>query len=159
MNNKVLGFVSLYALRSVLFVLSLWVLCGSVYAAADSSVRYIDFDSGNDSNPGTRNAPWKHHPWDTNAGGKSASAREIDTYIFRKGVIYRGTLEASESGTEDTPIRLTTEAGWGNGPAVLSGSTAYTNGWNRCPENMTFSSLLPCTLLIFMPLVTPGPST
>ena len=141
MNKKVLGCATLYAVRTVLFVLSLLALGGSVHAAADTSVRYIDFDSGNDSNPGTRDAPWKHHPWDANAGVTSASAWEIRTYVFRKGVTYRGTLEASESGTKDIPIRLTTEAGWGNGPAVLSGSTAYSDGWNRCPENVTL--LLP----------------
>src|SRR5690349_10135778 len=33
-----------------------------------SSLRYIDFDAGNDENDGTTNlAPWKHHPWDSQA--------------------------------------------------------------------------------------------
>ena len=32
---------------------------------AGESVRYIDFDGGNDANDGTsKQTPWKHHPWD-----------------------------------------------------------------------------------------------
>ena len=59
MNNKVLGSVSLSDLRSVLFVLTLLALSGSVNAAADTGVSYIDFDSGNDSNPGKRDSPYE----------------------------------------------------------------------------------------------------
>ena len=108
----------------------------AVQAAAGAGVRYIDFDNGDDTGPGTRAAPWKHHPWDANAGSLSASARGIKTYIFKKGVTYRGLLEASESGTKNNPIRLTTEAGWGKGPAVLAGSEAYVDGWSRCSEKV-----------------------
>ena len=37
-----------------------------------ASLRYIDFDAGNDENDGTTNqAPWKHHPWDSQATGKA----------------------------------------------------------------------------------------
>src|SRR6059036_1543554 len=57
------------------------------------SVRYIDFETGDDANSGAVPAtPWKHHPWDPNATGKSAksaSTREVHTYIFKRGVLYR----------------------------------------------------------------------
>ncbi len=37
---------------------------------AGRSVRYIDFESGDDANDGLgKQTPWKHHPWDTNAAG------------------------------------------------------------------------------------------
>src|SRR5690242_1047095 len=38
------------------------------------SIRYIDFENGDDNNAGTsKSSPWKHHPWDVNATGKSAA--------------------------------------------------------------------------------------
>lgn len=133
------------SVRVVLIVLGLSTLVVSSYAASDTDIgtRYIDFDSGHDSNLGTRSAPWKHHPWDKNAKEVSLSARGVNTYIFKKGVTYRGVLEASESGIKGAPIRLTTESGWGNGLAILSGSIAYSDGWVSCPENI--SVLLPHT--------------
>jgi len=33
-----------------------------------ASIRYIDFEAGNDDNAGdSKEKPWKHHPWDANA--------------------------------------------------------------------------------------------
>src|SRR5947207_3168555 len=38
------------------------------------SIRYIDFEAGDDSNSGDApGTPWKHHPWDPQAAGKSAA--------------------------------------------------------------------------------------
>ena len=35
-----------------------------------ASVRYIDFEAGDDAKDGlTKETAWKHHPWDPNAGG------------------------------------------------------------------------------------------
>ena len=62
------------------------------------SVRYIDFDAGDDANAGTREKPWKHHPWDPAAKDKAAACTGIHTYVFRCGVIYRGALVVKESG-------------------------------------------------------------
>ena len=43
---------------------------------AGGSVRYIDFASGNDANDGlSHETPWKHHPWDPNAGDKARVCR------------------------------------------------------------------------------------
>jgi hypothetical protein len=94
------------------------------------TVRYIDFEGGSDDNPGTRARPWKHHPWDENAGGNAAGAQGVDTYVFKGGVTYRGRLVAQESGQPDNPVRLTSDPSWGEGEAVLSGSETVT-GWQR----------------------------
>ena len=41
---------------------------------AGESVRYIDFKGGSDANDGrSREAPWKHHPWDPEATGQAAA--------------------------------------------------------------------------------------
>ncbi|HNY29114.1 MAG TPA: right-handed parallel beta-helix repeat-containing protein, partial [Candidatus Sumerlaeota bacterium] len=95
------------------------------------SVRYLDFDSGSDTNDGlTKQTPWKHHPWDPNATGQAATAKGSLTFVFKQGVDYRGELNAKESGTAEAPITLTRDPSWGTGPAVISGSEAVT-GWTR----------------------------
>jgi hypothetical protein len=73
-----------------------------------ASVRYIDFEGGDDTNDGlSKRSPWKHHPWDPGAGGKAAACTGTHTYVFKQGVDYRGELNAHESGTADAPILLT----------------------------------------------------
>ena len=98
---------------------------------AGSSVRYIDYDTGNDDNPGTRTQPWKHHPWDAQATGKSAQCTGIQTYVFKRGVVYRGALVAKESGRPGNPIRLTSDPSWGKGDASLYGSKRISGAWTR----------------------------
>jgi hypothetical protein len=96
-----------------------------------ASPRYIDFHAGNDDNDGTTSqAPWKHHPWDSQATGKAKVCRGIHTYVFKGGVDYRGELTVSEAGKPGDPIRLTRDPGWGHGPAVLCGSERIT-GWKK----------------------------
>ena len=99
------------------------------YVAGDS-IRCIDYEGGNDANPGTREQPWKHHPWDSAATDKAAAARGIDTYVFKRGVMYRGELVVRESGKPDHPIRLTSDPTWGEGAASIVGSEHVT-GWRR----------------------------
>lgn len=99
---------------------------------AGESVRYIDYETGDDSNAGTKAAPWKHHPWDTNATADAAQCEGAHTYVFKRGVIYRGVLVADESGEPGNPIRLTTDPSWGTGHAAFYGSIRITNGWKRC---------------------------
>jgi hypothetical protein len=96
--------------------------------------RYIDYESGADGNPGTRERPWKHHPWDPDATGEAAKATGIDTYCFRRGAVYRGVLAARDSGTDERPIRLTVDPSWGEGEASLWGSVRVQGGWRRCTE-------------------------
>lgn len=100
---------------------------------AGRSQRHIDFDAGDDTNPGTRAAPWKHHPWDPDAAANARdAASEVHTFVFKGGVTYRGNFVIPESarGTAENPIRLTRDPSWGDGPAVLNGAEVVT-GWER----------------------------
>jgi hypothetical protein len=99
------------------------------YVAGDV-VRYIDFENGRDGNPGTREKPWKRHPWDRRAGGRSAAHQGPTTYVFKRGVTYRGELRPDESGTADRPIRLTSDPTWGRDEARFYGSQQVTR-WTR----------------------------
>ncbi|NOY83204.1 MAG: hypothetical protein GXP31_19595, partial [Kiritimatiellaeota bacterium] len=99
-----------------------------------NSLRCIDFENGDDANPGTRAQPWKHHPWDENASGRAAACRGVHTYCFKRGVVYRGALIAKESGNPGDPIRLTVDPSWGTGRAALYGSVRIAGGWKRCTE-------------------------
>ena len=102
---------------------------------AGKSTRYIDFDSGNDANSGTaKQTAWKHHPWDPNATGQAKVCKGTHTYVFKQGVVYRGELEANESGTPESPIILTRDPSWGTGPAVICGSETVT-GWKQGTDN------------------------
>ena len=90
---------------------------------AGESIRYIDFESGNDANDGlSKQNPWKHHPWDPNATGQAKAGKGAQPIVFKQGVIYRGELEVNESGTAASPIILTRDPSWGTGPAVICGS-------------------------------------
>ncbi|UCD50793.1 MAG: hypothetical protein JSW27_25125 [Phycisphaerales bacterium] len=96
------------------------------------SVRYIDYEAGNDSNDGlTPQTPWRHHPWDSQASGNVRQCKGIHTYVFKRGVYYRGTMHARESGDEGDPIRLTSDPAWGEGEAVISGGHRITSGWRK----------------------------
>jgi hypothetical protein len=96
-------------------------------------VRYIDFASGDDDNPGTAaETPWKHHPWDPQAQGRAKAAAGADTYVFKRGVAYRGSLIAAGSGQDGHPIRLTSDPSWGEGEAALYGSERLAGPWVRC---------------------------
>ncbi|HEY2588896.1 MAG TPA: LamG-like jellyroll fold domain-containing protein [Tepidisphaeraceae bacterium] len=99
------------------------------------SIRYIDFDSGADTNDGlSKQTPWKHHPWDPNATGNAKACSGVHTCVFKQGVDYRGDMNANESGTEAAPICLTRDPSWGTGPAIICGSEAVT-GWKRGADN------------------------
>jgi hypothetical protein len=102
---------------------------------AGASPRYIDFESGDDTSDGlSKGKPWKHHPWDPNAAGQAKDCRGPHTYVFKQGVVYRGEMDANESGTESAPIILTRDPSWGEGPAVICGSEAVT-GWKQGATN------------------------
>ncbi len=98
-------------------------------------IRYIDFESGDDRNEGTsKTSPWKHHPWDEDATGKAAAARgsDVDTYVFKGGVIYRGAFRpgANDGGSPGNPVRLTRDPEWGAGLPFVYGSEIVTD-WQR----------------------------
>ena len=95
------------------------------------SVRYVDFTGGDDGADGTSpERAWKHHPWDPAAVARAAEGAGVHTYVFKRGVTYRGRLIADESGRPGEPIRLTSDPEWGTGEAVLSGAEPVT-GWKR----------------------------
>lgn len=99
--------------------------------APGASTRYIDFDGGDDSHDGkSKEAAWKHHPWDAAATGQALACKGINTYVFKRGVIYRGTMVIAESGEMGNPIRLTSDPGWGAGEAMIYGSERIT-GWKQ----------------------------
>ncbi|MFP4380855.1 MAG: hypothetical protein ACLFUS_10190, partial [Candidatus Sumerlaeia bacterium] len=99
-------------------------------------LRYIDFEGGNDANDGTSpQSAWKHHPWDLDASGKSADCSGVKTYVFKRGVIYRGQMYADDSGTAEQPVRLTSSASWGEGPALLVGSVRLPDAWKRIDQS------------------------
>ncbi len=107
-----------------------------------NQIRYIDYENGDDTSDGkTKHSPWKHHPWDSNATGKAAACEGPITYVFRRGVIYRGGLAADESGKPNAPIILTASAldedspyYWGDGEAYLFGSTKLPPKWGKATE-------------------------
>ncbi|MFW5829630.1 MAG: right-handed parallel beta-helix repeat-containing protein, partial [Planctomycetota bacterium] len=98
-----------------------------------ANVRYIDFAAGDDAADGTREEPWKHHPWDARAGGQAAQASGSMTYVFKQGVAYRGQLRPDEHGTPDAPIILTSDPGWGTGEASILGSQAVAD-WQQAGD-------------------------
>jgi hypothetical protein len=97
------------------------------------SIRYIDYESGDDSNPGTRDAPWKHHPWDPQASVE-AGVEDVDTFVFKRGVDYRGVIEVRQSGSPGRTVQFTSEPGWGEGEAVLSGAEVLEGPWRKVAD-------------------------
>ncbi|MFW6106622.1 MAG: LamG-like jellyroll fold domain-containing protein [bacterium] len=111
-----------------------WALEPYVFNAGDS-IRYIDYENGDDGADGkSRTAAWKHHPWDRDATGDAAEVSGPITYVFKGGVAYRGQLSADESGEPDNPIRLTYDPAWGEGKPWLLGSTRLSGRWVRATE-------------------------
>jgi hypothetical protein len=103
-----------------------------------ASVRYIDFEAGDDAKDGlTKETAWKHHPWDPNAIAAAKACAGIQTYVFKCGVIYRcaGPMKAAESGKPGDPIRLTSDPAWGTGDAMILGSTQIKGGWKKADAN------------------------
>jgi hypothetical protein len=95
------------------------------------SPRYIDFDGGDDGNDGlTRETAWKHHPLDPAAQGAAKAGAGPHTYVFRRGVVYRGSLRGRLEGRESEPVFLTSDPAWGTGEAVIAGSERIAN-WTR----------------------------
>ena len=101
---------------------------------AEGEIRCIDYTDGNDAADGTREQPWKHHPWDDRATGRAAAWAGPATFIFKGGVTYRGRLEARESGQAMSPIRLCRDPAWGDGPAVINGASPVTAAWRRTTD-------------------------
>jgi hypothetical protein len=93
-----------------------------------SDARYIDFAGGDDSRDGRSPATaWKHHPNDPAADGLAKGAQAA-TYVFKRGVTYRGKLTGRLANAT-----LTSLPSYGRGKAVIAGSepvppSAWTKG-------------------------------
>ncbi|MBN1675737.1 MAG: right-handed parallel beta-helix repeat-containing protein [Kiritimatiellae bacterium] len=101
--------------------------------SACAATYYIDYASGRDGNPGTREGPWKHHPWDENARELPAGVKGAHTYVFKRGVDYQGSLIAGDSGAgPEDPVVLTGAEEWGSGEAIVSGGGDVRGVWRQC---------------------------
>lgn len=90
---------------------------------------FVDYSSGNDSNPGTSSSqPWRHCPGDSNATGTAGATtlQPGDSVRFRGGGVYVGTISGPKSGvTYDG-------TSWGDGRRA-GHTTAYapnTSAWH-----------------------------
>ena len=62
--------------RKLLIVFLLFCLASiSIGSNLQADTYYIDYEKGHDNNPGTKEAPFRHHPWDPNAVGDRKSTR------------------------------------------------------------------------------------
>jgi hypothetical protein len=100
------------------------------------SVYYVDFDGGNDAYGGTTPATaWKHCPGDANATGVAAATTLIGgcKIVFKGGVVYRGMIDGSFSGSAGLPVTYdgNTAGTFGTGKAILDGSEPM-SGWTQC---------------------------
>ncbi len=121
-----------YFYSNIHIIIILLVIIFSPINLCHASFFYIDYSQGNDDNPGTKLAPWKHHPWDLKATGNAIKCTGSNSYFFKKGTIYRGTLIAKDSGTAKEPIILTVDPDWGTGKALIYGSYRLTEQWQSC---------------------------
>jgi hypothetical protein len=56
-----------------------------------ASVRYVDFEAGDDANPGdAAGTPWKHHPWDPQAAGKAVKGKRPKCPALRSNALEFG---------------------------------------------------------------------
>jgi parallel beta-helix repeat protein len=115
---------------------TLLVLMTGLSVTVHATTFYVDFDSGNDANDGIAPAaPWEHAPGDPNAMGKAASKTlgPGDTVLFKGGVVYRGRIVLSRSGSSNGKVTYKGD-GWGNGKAVMEGAEVCQPVWTTCPS-------------------------
>lgn len=117
------------------FIISLsLVLAGKILGAT----YYVDYSGGSDAAAGTSTgAAWKHCPGDANATGSAASASLLpgDTVNFKGGVVYRGSITLSASGSAGNQITYQTASGWGTGTAIISGADLLSQTWVVCTNS------------------------
>ena len=124
-------------MRSQRYLPLLLILAAAAMASPRPSISatyYVDFDGGSDGNAGTSEAgPWKHAPGDPSASGKASSTvlGAGDTVLFKGGVVYRGTINLSRSGSSTARVVYKGD-GWGTARAVIEGAQAYTPQWTQC---------------------------
>ena len=92
---------------------------------------FIDYRDGNDSNPGTREKPWKHHPWDTSGSVKTVIPGDNVKFIFRRGIIYRGSISTLKT-APGASYEFSSAENWGAGDAFIYGSESAGRVWKNC---------------------------
>jgi len=144
---------SFQAMKKLFLISSAWMAAFAIQAAT----YYVDFDGGNNSAAGTSTgAAWKHCPGDPNATGTADSTSLVagDTVIFKGGIIYRGTVTITWSGTAASPIVFdgNTAGSWGTGRAIMDGSDLFSPTWTPCADaadcggNTNFASIFYTTV-------------
>lgn len=101
---------------------------------ANAATYYVDYDSGDDSRPGTSEAAaWQHAPGDPNATGFADATVPIpgDEVRFHGGVRYQGCITIPSDGDSTMPITYTGNA-WGPDRAIIDGGTEFGGAWTQC---------------------------
>jgi hypothetical protein len=138
---RIVAFASLAALAAVV-IAGLGIGAGGFVSvafrasAAQTAGRSIFVDpAGDDSNDGASPA----HPWRTIAKVNAAALGAGDTIRFKRGGLWRETLEPHGSGAAGRPITFTV---YGSGRApIISGADAVT-GWTAFRDGARFSAAL-----------------
>ena len=83
-----------------------WAPKPFVFEKGDS-VRYIDFEAGNDAKDGkTQKNAWKHHPWDAAAAGAAKDCKGIHTYVLRRATLLLQLTDPTHPSTHPSPSVL-----------------------------------------------------
>ncbi|MEZ5276839.1 MAG: right-handed parallel beta-helix repeat-containing protein [Opitutaceae bacterium] len=105
-------------------------------APLEAATYYVHFDEGDDFYNGQSPASaWKHSPGDPNATGIPSGTilSPGDTVLFRGGVVYRGSVSVTSSGSPGFPIVYSGNA-WGPEKARIEGADPISPTWSPCPS-------------------------
>lgn len=103
--------------------------------SALAAIYYVDFNSGLDSNDGSRTlSPLKHSPGDSNYNPSGVAPRSLsagDTVYFKGGVQYNGTINVNWNGSLNNPITYdgNTSGNWGSGKSIIDGENIRYKGF------------------------------
>ncbi len=109
---------------SLLLLAVLYALCTRAEPSAESRrAYYIDANVGDDSNSGLSPSS----AWRTIGKVNSIALAPGDTVYFRRGEIWRETLEPRSGGAPGRPVTFTA---YGNGPAPIISGSDIVKGWS-----------------------------
>ncbi|NLF32933.1 MAG: right-handed parallel beta-helix repeat-containing protein, partial [Planctomycetes bacterium] len=100
---------------AMVVVVAIW-LAGTTALAADY---YIDYAGGDDTQVGSKEAPWQRHPYMQGFAGSYAPA-DGDRFIFKGGVVWPGEcfgLIIQQGGSAEQPHVYTVDETWFDGEA------------------------------------------
>lgn len=121
------------ARRHAAALMAATALMAAAPADAQGRTFYIDFQGGDDSADGRSPATaWKRGPWDSQSAGlaRRLALQPGDSFRFKGGVRYRGTIVPRGAGTAENPI-LFDGSSWGTSRAIFDGSEPL-SGIRRC---------------------------